>query len=326
MGRGQRSHRDRRNQVVRIAVALALLAAIAGRPEGGTDRPAKRYVLHGPVGTLELELCAPKELGWCLRQVGGPAPEFPTIYKLHYLGSDRRLLRLEPPAPLEHRAKDGHLSHVYLRPGGKAFFFVDWDRQWQTKDEVLAVMAPLQPLEKLLLPVDSLVFRRVSQFPWDKPAMAQPFEVLFTDDAFHFQNRDGRRESRVGYLETVRNGDQTVQVPAIPRLVLHEIGHHVHFVQEGFYRLAFGGVDMKPLGWEGEQCSRRPSPGTRPSSDYGAANPVEDFAESFALYRLSPETLREWAPRRYSYMREAVFKEGPADAASPKPQAQENRR
>ncbi len=42
-------------------------------------------------------------------------------------------------------------------------------------------------------------------------------------------------------------------------------------------------------------------------STYGNTDPLEDFAETYAMYRFAPDRLRKRSPRRYAFMRDRVF-------------------
>lgn len=76
----------------------------------------------------------------------------------------------------------------------------------------------------------------------------------------------------------------------------HEIGHDV--AEE--MHLDLSGDWMKTSGWNAGKPKDIPSP-------YAGTDPREDFAETFAAYRLSPEYLKKKSPQRYEYMKTKVF-------------------
>lgn len=61
---------------------------------------------------------------------------------------------------------------------------------------------------------------------------------------------------------------------------------------------------MRISGWEG---SKKAPAITLEISAYAQTNAFEDFAETYALYRLDPNRLKALSPARYEYMRDRVF-------------------
>jgi hypothetical protein len=80
------------------------------------------------------------------------------------------------------------------------------------------------------------------------------------------------------------------------RVLYHEIGHHV------FHRVI--GSALK------QHWVTRIKPGTAPTTDYGARNANEDFAETYAIYLLDPSRLYR-IPEKHRFMRDKVFNSSP---------------
>lgn len=77
-----------------------------------------------------------------------------------------------------------------------------------------------------------------------------------------------------------------------PHILYHEVGHYVfHRVLDSYVKKA----------WVMEICGQ-----SQPTSDYGKRNPVEDFAESYAVYAQDPRRLTR-IPAKHRFMRSKVF-------------------
>ena len=65
-----------------------------------------------------------------------------------------------------------------------------------------------------------------------------------------------------------------------------------------------GALRRRASGWKDDKTA--PSV-AREISVYAQTNPFEDFAETYALYRLDPTRLKALSSARYTYMRDRVF-------------------
>ena len=100
-------------------------------------------------------------------------------------------------------------------------------------------------------------------------------------------------------------------------VIVHEIGHRAGYREypesekhidlskseewltiSGFYNINKGNKLIKDY----EKLSFRTS-----ISSYGDTSPIEDFAESYVMYRLDPQQMKSKFPQRYDFMRDYIF-------------------
>jgi hypothetical protein len=87
-------------------------------------------------------------------------------------------------------------------------------------------------------------------------------------------------------------------------MLFHEVAHRTTLVEP----LDASAAWLHISGWRMDvSAATRFEPGIWPSY-YARANPFEDFAETFVMYRLRPRELFQISPRRYEYMRDRVFR------------------
>ena len=101
---------------------------------------------------------------------------------------------------------------------------------------------------------------------------------------------------------------------AITSIITHEIAHRIDYHHigglENLYEAKFSSsawwLDITGFNRSGmEKVKNTAEVGS--VSKYGETSPVEDFAETYTMYRYAPNKLKEISPERYEYIKKIIF-------------------
>jgi hypothetical protein len=193
------------------------------------------------------------------------------------------------------------MNEIYGKPQGTQIFYIYARYGLKTgtlthnQQEYVAWKASeLTELVKVLqvLPPDTFPFKRFER------------SILHSTISAKVENGEIVANSAIQILQP------WFKLPANSRLssVIHELGHDV--AQENDLDLSYHW--LQTTGWkvkgfrDNGQVITDGKPPVVPSP-YGGTDPVEDFAETFAAYRLNPTYLKKRSPERYQYMKTVVF-------------------
>lgn len=135
-----------------------------------------------------------------------------------------------------------------------------------------------------------------SRFPMDKNKQLTRFKKGYT-----LASHD---EDTIAYAAIAFYDKWTKQkAPMREYTAFHEMSHYIG----SELKLDANKVWLDLSGWVEKDGKWTSNKKDSVSSEYGATNPAEDFAESASAYRYNPQLLKKLNPEKYQFLKETVF-------------------